>query len=238
MQWTADERAGLPARSLIRSADSLLVSTGASAVLGAVFWVAAARLFSADELGRDAALIAAMVELSTICQLNLDNVLVRQLPRVGGGAARYVARAYALNTLLALVLGTAFVLVAPSVTGELAFLHDDPIVGAAFVVGLALWGVFTLQDSTLTALRHAQWVPVETSPSGCSRSPPCPWRSRSRAVTASPRVDRPDGDPAPPREPVRLPARDAAAPSGERRRRSSAPPGSASSSRRTTSGRS
>ena len=72
MQWTADERAGLPARSLIRSADSLLVSTGASAVLGAVFWVAAARLFSADEVGRDAALIAAMVELSTICQLNLD----------------------------------------------------------------------------------------------------------------------------------------------------------------------
>ena len=161
MQWTADERAGLPARSLIRSADSLLVSTGASAVLGAVFWVAAARLFSADEVGRDAALIAAMVELSTICQLNLDNVLVRQLPRVGDGAARYVARAYALNTLLALVLGTAFVLVAPSVTDELAFLRDDPLVGAAFVVGLALWGVFTLQDSTLTALRHAQWVPVE-----------------------------------------------------------------------------
>ena len=29
--------------------------------------------------------------------------------------------------------------------------------------GLALWGVFTLQDSTLTALRHAHWVPVENA---------------------------------------------------------------------------
>ena len=125
-----------------------------------------------------------MVELSTICQLNLDNVLVRQLPRVGGGAARYVARAYALNTLLALVLGTAFVLVAPSVTDELAFLRDDPIVGAAFVMGLALWGVFTLQDSTLTALRHAQWVPVENIAFGVLKIR-CPSRWRSRAATAS-----------------------------------------------------
>ena len=150
----------------IRSADSLLVSTGASAVLGAVFWVAAARLFTADESGATPRSSRRWSSCSTICQLNLDNVLVRQLPRVGGGAARYVARAYALNALLALVIGTAFVLVAPLVTDELAFLRDDPLVGAAFVVGLALWGMFTLQDSTLTALRHAQWVPVKTSPSG------------------------------------------------------------------------
>ena len=103
-----------PAVSLTRSADSLLVSTGVSAVLGFVFWIVAARLFAAEELGRDAALIAAMVELSTICQLNLDNVLVRQLPGLRERAARAVAGAYAVNALAAVVVGTAFVIVVPS----------------------------------------------------------------------------------------------------------------------------
>jgi O-antigen/teichoic acid export membrane protein len=148
---------------LVRSANSLLVSSGVSALLGAIFWIVAARLFDAGEVGRDAALIGAMVELSTICQLNLDNVLVRFLPGVRERAGRAVAGAYAVNALLALVLGTAFVLIVPSVAGDFGFLADDDLVAVAFVVGLVLWGVFTLQDSALTAMRHAHWVPVENT---------------------------------------------------------------------------
>jgi O-antigen/teichoic acid export membrane protein len=151
------------AGGLVRSANSLLASSGVSAVLGAIFWVVAARLFDADEVGRDAALIGAMVELSTICQLNLDNVLVRFLPGVRERAGRVVAGAYGVNVLLALVLGTAFVAIVPSVSSDFAFLRHDGLVAVAFVAGLALWGVFTLQDSALTAMRHAHWVPVENS---------------------------------------------------------------------------
>jgi O-antigen/teichoic acid export membrane protein len=149
--------------ALVRSADSLLVSTAVSAALGFAFWIAAARLFSAEEVGRDAALIAAMVELSTICQLNLDNVLVRQIPGLRDRAARFVAGSYAVNAAMAVVVGTIFVLVVPSLVGELGFLRDDPVVAVAFVVGLALWGVFTLQDAALTAMRHARWVPIENA---------------------------------------------------------------------------
>lgn len=149
---------------LLRSADSLLVSSGVGAVLGAVFWVVAARLFDADEVGRDSALIAAMVELSTICQLNMDNILVRFLPGVREQAARAVAGAYGLNSVLAVVLGTAFVLVVPSVSDEFAFLREDGGgIAVAFVAGLLLWGVFTLQDSALTAMRHAHVVPIENT---------------------------------------------------------------------------
>lgn len=148
---------------LLWSANSLLVGSAVAAVLGAVFWIVAARLFSAEEVGRDAALIAAMVELSTICQLNLDNGLVRFLPSIRAGTRRVLAAAYAANTVLALALGTAFVLVVPSLVDELAFLRDDVPVAVAFVAGLALWGIFTLQDAALAALRHAVVVPVESA---------------------------------------------------------------------------
>jgi O-antigen/teichoic acid export membrane protein len=151
------------APGLTRSANSLLVSSGASAALGAVFWVLAARLFDADEVGRDSALIGAMVELSTICQLNLDNILVRFLPGVRDRAARFVAGAYGVSAALAVVLGTAFVLVVPSVSDDFAFLREDGALAIAFVGGLVLWGVFVLQDSALTATRHAHVVPVENT---------------------------------------------------------------------------
>jgi O-antigen/teichoic acid export membrane protein len=150
-------------RALARSADSLLVSTAISAALGFVFWIVAARVFAAEDLGRDAVLIGAMLELSTICQLNLDNVMARQLPAVRDRAARFVGAAYGLNVLMAAVLGGAFVLIAPAVADDLAFLQDEPLIGIAFVVGLALWGIFTLQDAALTATRHAHWVPVENA---------------------------------------------------------------------------
>lgn len=149
------------APGVTRSANSLLVSSGASAVLGAVFWVLAARLFDADEVGRDSALIAAMVELSTICQLNLDNILVRFLPGMRGRATRFVVGAYGVSAALAALLGTAFVLVVGAVSDDFAFLRDDGALAFAFVAGLVLWGVFVLQDSALTATRHAHVVPVE-----------------------------------------------------------------------------
>ena len=155
-----------PAGGLVASANSLLLSTGASAVLGAVFWIVAARLFDAGDVGRDSALIGAMVELSTICQLNLDNVLVRFLPGVRAHAGRIVAGAYGVNAVLALVLGTAFVLVVPSVSEDFAFLRDDGAVAFGFVAGLVLWGVFTLQDAALTAMRRARWVAVENTAFG------------------------------------------------------------------------
>lgn len=151
------------AGAVLRSANSLVISSGAAAVLGAVFWIVAARLFDADEVGRDSALIGAMVELSTICQLNLDNILVRFLPGVREGAARVVAGAYGVSAALALVVGTAFVLVVPSVSEDFAFLRDDGALAIAFVAGLMLWGVFTLQDAALTATRHAHVVPVENT---------------------------------------------------------------------------
>lgn len=125
------------------------------------FWLAAARLFDSDEVGRDTVLISVMIELSTLCQLNLNNGIVRFLPDFGAGSERAVATAYKASGLFALVVGAAFVLVAPTTSNELAFLGDSTALQIGFVLALVLWGVFALQDAVLTATRHASWVPVE-----------------------------------------------------------------------------
>ena len=146
---------------LLRSAYSLMASSAASAVLGMAFWVLAARMFSPATVGRDGALIAALVELSTLCQLNFDNAMVRFLPAVRTRASRVLASAYAVTGAAAVVVGVAFVLLVPLVAEEFRFLTDEPLAGVSFVVALVLWGVFSLQDAALTAMRRATWVPIE-----------------------------------------------------------------------------
>jgi O-antigen/teichoic acid export membrane protein len=146
---------------LLRGAYSLMANTAVTAALGMAFWVAAARLFPSGTVGRDTVLISVMIELSTVCQLNLANGIVRFLPDLGSRSAPALRATYALTAGVALVAGTGFVLAAPHLSGQLAYLGDEPTLAAGFVLALAFWGAFTLQDAALTATRRAPWIPVE-----------------------------------------------------------------------------
>jgi O-antigen/teichoic acid export membrane protein len=148
-------------RHLLRSAYSLLANTAVTSALGMVFWVAAARLYTTVEVGRDTVLISVMIELSTICQLNMGNSITRFLPDLGGRSARALGAVYILSGAVALVLGTAFVLVAPSVSHQLSYLGHETTLALGFVAALMLWGLFTLQDAALTATRQAPYIPVK-----------------------------------------------------------------------------
>jgi O-antigen/teichoic acid export membrane protein len=155
---TADTPEG--ARHLVRGASSLAASTVVTSALGMAFWLVAARLCSNVEVGRDAALISALVELSTICQLNLGNGAIRFLPQLGRSSRRVVAASYGVTSLLALLAGALFVFLAPSLSSRYGFVAT-PTLRLAFTLALPLWGVFALQDAVLVATRSASWVPVE-----------------------------------------------------------------------------
>jgi O-antigen/teichoic acid export membrane protein len=151
------------ANPLLRSAYSLMLTAALTAVLGLAFWLVAARLYAADDVGRDVALIAVMVELSTICQLNLVNAVTRFLPSLERGAGRALLVAYAASGALALVLAVGLVLLAPLASEEFGFLRDDVRIAALFVVAQVGWGWFVIQDAALTATRRAPWVLVENA---------------------------------------------------------------------------
>ena len=68
---------------------------------------------------------------------------------------------YGLTGVAALVVGSAFVVVAPHLSHELAYLGDGAALAVGFVAALVLWGFFTLQDAALMATRRAPWIPIE-----------------------------------------------------------------------------
>ncbi len=68
---------------LYRSAYLLILGAGSTSLLGFVFWVLAARNYSPEVVGVNSAVLSAMILVSGACQLGLNSVLIRYLPRAG-----------------------------------------------------------------------------------------------------------------------------------------------------------
>jgi O-antigen/teichoic acid export membrane protein len=148
---------------LYRNAYALMASTVITSGLGVAFWVTAARLYDAEDVGRDTALILAMQGLALVGQLNLGTAIVRFLPQIRRRARRAVLAVYAVSVTTVGALTTLFVLGAPKLAGDFAFLSGDARLGAGYVAAVVLWVIFVLQDSVLTALRRTGWVPIENA---------------------------------------------------------------------------
>lgn len=151
--------------TLIQNAIALMISSGGSAIVGVVFWIVAARIFTAAQLGKTTAEIAAMVLLSTLAQLSFGSIFERFLPVAGELTHGFVKRAYIISTSFGLILAMIYL--------ALGFEHSflPPSLGwrLLFVASVVLWTVFALQDSVLIGLRASRWVAVENIAFGVAK---------------------------------------------------------------------
>jgi O-antigen/teichoic acid export membrane protein len=146
---------------LYQSAYAWLFSTAASAILGILYWVVAARYYAAEVVGVNAAIISALIFISGISQLNLMSVLLRFIPSAGKMTGRLIGYSYGLSLLAAAVLGCIGLLVLRAWPGALRFMELTPSFAPWFILSVMVWCVFNLQDSALTGLRATIWVPIE-----------------------------------------------------------------------------
>jgi O-antigen/teichoic acid export membrane protein len=160
-RWLSAER--LSRDHLFRSAHALMLSTVATSAFGIAYWIVAARAYPPRALGEGAAAISTMLMLSNFAQMNLYFGLTRFIPTAGQATGRLIGYSYAASAAAALLLGTGFVVVAPRVSDNLSFLQTGALGAVAFVLSVAVWGLFALQDGVLPALRRASWVPVENA---------------------------------------------------------------------------
>lgn len=146
---------------LYRASYALVLSAGGTAVLGLIYWAAAARHYPASQVGVQSVVLSTMLFLAGLAQLSLNSVLIRFLPVSGGNASRMIRSIYAVSVVAALAAATIFVLGTSLWAPNLSFLRSDKLWFAAFVGATAIWCVYTLQDSALAGLRRATWVPIE-----------------------------------------------------------------------------
>lgn len=147
---------------LYRTGYFLIIGTGITSLLGIAFWALAARAYSAHEVGQNAAAISAMTLVSGVCSLGLSSVLVRYLPIAGTADKRLVVGSYGLTTGLSLVFGALVAATSSIWSPTLSFLAEPGWI-AGFTLAAAANTIFTLEDSVLTGLRAAHWIPLENS---------------------------------------------------------------------------
>ena len=148
---------------LYRNGYALTLSSGITSLIGVLYWSLAAHLYSPAVIGLNSAAISALMFLAGVSELNLMSALIRFIPGAGKTTRRFVSSAYLIALLVALVVSGVFLWRLRFWAPALSFLASDPAIIVWFILGTMAWCIFVLQDSVLTGLRLAVWVPVENA---------------------------------------------------------------------------
>src|SRR5262249_55580645 len=81
----------------------------------------------------------------------------------GSASKNLISYSYLASIIGALATSIIFLLGLGLWSPALRVLVQDPGMTGWFIFGTVIWGVFALQDSALTALRQAVWVPLENA---------------------------------------------------------------------------
>jgi len=150
---------------MFTNAFALLLSTGGSGALGIVYWYFATHLTSQKFVGRAAAEIAAITLLSSLSQLGFGPVFQRYLPGAGDKAKGLVLTAYSVCTGLAIAIAAAYVVLGLAHR----FFGTSLQWSLLFIITVAMYTIFGLQDYVLISLRVSRWVAVENNLFGVAK---------------------------------------------------------------------
>jgi len=141
--------------SLYRNAVYLVLNSVAGAVLGFVFWILAARLYSAEEVGLASATIAVASFLAVLSTLGLDYGLIRFLPNSGEKSNVLVNSCLTVSGLAAIVASLIFMAGLNIWSPALVFLRQNPLPFGSFVVLVVGWALTLLLHNVFIAQKRA-----------------------------------------------------------------------------------
>lgn len=145
---------------LTRNGYALLLSSAITSVLGLGYWILAARVYSEGTLGRGAALVSAMLLVTSLATAGLKRSLIRFVPASGSSASMVVRRIYAVGLGVSLVAGVLFLTIFQRWTPGLPALDRSLLAPVVFLAGIAAWGIFVLQDAVLIGADRSTLVPI------------------------------------------------------------------------------
>ncbi len=148
---------------LTRNGYALVLNAALTSALGFLFWILAARLYTAEQVGLGAAMLNMLLIIGNTAQFNLGNVLNRFLPVAGTRTSKLILFSYGVGVAAAFFISACFVLVVGIFAPSLGFLSQDPWVSCWFVAASAAWTLFALQDCALAGMRQSAWIPLENA---------------------------------------------------------------------------
>jgi O-antigen/teichoic acid export membrane protein len=139
-------------RTVLVNAGSMMSTVLVTALLGAAFWLIAARKFSPDAVGVASAAVSAMMLLGYLATVGLGTLLMGEMPRRENGHRGLLNAALLLTGAIGAVLGLAFAFAAPLISSDLDPLSESWEAVLAFVAGVSLTGLTAVLDQALIGL--------------------------------------------------------------------------------------
>ena len=141
---------------LLRNSFFLLATTASMAAGGFLFWMVAARFYTAGQLGAATSLLSAIVLLSYFSMLGMGGSLVRYLPTSPRPEAD-IGTAVCTVAAASLTIGAGYALSLQLIAPKLLFVQASPALIAAFTVLAAGTAVNLLTDYVFIAMRAARY---------------------------------------------------------------------------------
>jgi len=132
-----------------------MIATSATAILGFVFWVVAARFYDPEDVGLASATIAAMGLVVSLSRLGLEMGLVRFLHQSGEDARTTINTVFTVGLLASLAAALIFIAGLSFWSPALIFLRENPGYLVAFVVFCVASTLSTFTDHAFIAERRA-----------------------------------------------------------------------------------
>lgn len=139
-------------REVLLNAGSVMSTTLVTAVLGAAFWLVAARQFSPDAIGVASAAVSAMTLMGYLAMVGLGTLLMGELPRHQGRHRGLINAALLVSGGIGTALGLVFAIGAPLVSNELGALDESLLAIAIFAVGVGMTAAVAVLDQALVGL--------------------------------------------------------------------------------------
>lgn len=132
--------------SLLRNSLFIMLTTVVNSALGFVFWVVAARLFTAHAVGLTAAIVSASTIVVLLASLGVGGTLIQSLPEQGKpeGWSRTFWAGMAMAVATSLAVGCAVLALLPLIVRQMAALHSVSyaLIFAVGTVALAAGAIF------------------------------------------------------------------------------------------------
>jgi len=143
-------------RTILTNASSIIGTTGLTSVLGAGYWLLAARQFPPVAVGLAAAAISAMTLLGTVGVLGLGTLLVNEFPRYPGREGSLICTALLASGLSGFGLGVLFAVIARQFFGDLKVLGSDLGTVGLFALGVSVTALTQVLDQALIGLLRGE----------------------------------------------------------------------------------
>jgi O-antigen/teichoic acid export membrane protein len=136
----------------------LIAGPVASSLLGFLFWILAARLASASEIGVAGAAIAAVALLMAVADFGLSTAIIHYSSGDPGHTRDYVNTSIRVGWISMVGVAGVFLIGLPIWAPGLLPVREDMAFAGLFVGYAALNHVLALQDATMVAIGRAKYV--------------------------------------------------------------------------------